>query len=404
MNSKSNTYILLFAASLLLTSCGNSTENHDGHNHKQGEESENYSQNDEHEEEVHLSEQQFKSLGMKIDTLPMRIVSSRVEANGVLEVPPQNEAAVTAVIGANVTSIMVIEGDKVKKGQALAFISHPELIKLQADYNRNRNQLGYLEKEYVRQKKLYEEKVGSGKEFQKVQADFNSIKSEVKACEAQLKLLGLDTENIKRGEIYNQVPVLSPINGHIRLVNVKIGQYVDPQTTMFEIVNIDHIHADLMVFEKDMHKVKQGQVVWFAVQSMPDKELKATIYAVGKSFEQQPKAIHLHAEIENKKGVLIPGMYVRGHIVTADVLSNALPEAAVVKEGNKHFIFVAKKETIQGKTVWAFKPIEVIVGDIDNGWIEIKFLQSLDTESTVAWNNAYYLLAEMKKAESEHSH
>ena len=32
--------------------------------------------------------------------------------NGTLEVPPQNEAAITSVIGANVTSIKVIEGDK----------------------------------------------------------------------------------------------------------------------------------------------------------------------------------------------------------------------------------------------------------------------------------------------------
>ena len=382
MNSKIKTYILLCAASLFIAACGNSG----------------------HEEEVHFSEQQFQSLNMKVDTLPFRNISSYVEANGQLEVPPQNEAAVTAIIAANVTSIKVIEGDKVSKGQVLAYLSHPDLIKLQTDYFNSWNQLQYLEKEYQRQKKLYEEKVGSGKEYQKIQSDYQSMKGNVNGYEAQLKMMGLGQEKIKQGEIYEQIPVPSPISGHIRLVEVKTGQYVQPQTEMFEIVNINHIHADLMVFEKDMHKVKEGQKVRFSIESLPDKELEATIYAVGKSFEQDPKAIHLHAEIENKEGLLIPGMYVRGRIMTEIIQSYALPEAAVVREGEKYFIFTAKKENDNGETEWAFEPVEVIAGAIDEGWIEVKLLKPLENSVTVAWNNAYYLLAEMKKGEAEHNH
>ena len=60
--------------------------------------------------------------------------------------------------------------------------------------------------------------------------------------------------------------MVSPIEGYIRTVEVKTGQYVKPETEMFEIVNIEHIHADLMVFEKDMHKVKVGQRVKFNVE------------------------------------------------------------------------------------------------------------------------------------------
>lgn len=404
MNSKIKTYILLFAASLFIAACGNSGHEEEGHEHENGEASEHHEHGEGHEEEVHFSEQQFQSLNMKVDTLPFRNISSYVEANGQLEVPPQNEAAVTAIIAANVTSIKVIEGDKVSKGQVLAYLSHPDLIKLQTDYFNSWNQLQFLEKEYQRQKKLYEEKVGSGKEYQKIQSDYQSMKGNVNGYEAQLKMMGLGQEKIKQGEIYEQIPVLSPISGHIRLVEVKTGQYVQPQTEMFEIVNINHIHVDLMVFEKDMHKVKEGQKVRFSIESLPDKELEATIYAVGKSFEQDPKAIHLHAEIENKEGLLIPGMYVRGRIMTEIIQSYALPEAAVVREGEKYFIFTAKKEYDNGETEWAFEPVEVIAGAIDEGWIEIKLLKPLENSVTVAWNNAYYLLAEMKKGEAEHNH
>jgi len=404
MNSKIKTYILLFAASLFIAACGNSGHEEEGHEHGSSEESEHDEHGEGNEEEVHFSEQQFQSLDMKVDTLPFRNISSYIEANGQLEVPPQNEATVTAIVGSNVTLIKVIEGDKVSKGQVLAYLSHPNLIKLQTDYINSWNQLQYLEKEYQRQKKLYDEKVGSGKEFQKTQADYRSMKGMARGYEAQLKLMGLGLDKIQQSEIYEQVPVFSPIDGHVRLVEVKTGQFVLPQTEMFEIVNIEHIHADLMVFEKDMHKVKEGQQIRFTIESLPNQELEAEIYSVGKAFEQDPKAIHLHAEIENKEGLLIPGMYIRGRIMINDVQSYALPEAGVVREGEKYFMFTAKKENDNGETEWAFEPVEVIAGIKDDGWIEVKLLKPLEKGTPVAWNNAYYLLAEMKKGEAGHEH
>ena len=66
------------------------------------------------EGEVHLSELKKNSIGIKVDVIPTRPLSGVVEANGQLEVPPQHEATVTAILGANVTAIKVIEGDKVK--------------------------------------------------------------------------------------------------------------------------------------------------------------------------------------------------------------------------------------------------------------------------------------------------
>lgn len=395
---------LLTILSIIMGGCGSEHSEGDGHNHGTDKEHGHEEHGDEHAEEVHFSEQQYKSLNMKVDSLPYRNISSYVEANGELEVPPQNEATITAIVGANVTGIKVIEGDKINKGQVLAYLSHPNLIKLQTDYISNWNQLQYLEKEFQRQKKLYDEKVISGKEFQKTKAEFQSMKGLVQGSEAQLKMMGLSLDKLQGSEIYNQVPVKSPIDGYIRLVEVKMGQYVEPQTELFEIVNIEHIHADFMVFEKDMHKVKIGQKIKFISESAPDKELTAIIHSVGKAFEQEPKAIHLHAEIENKEGLLIPGMYVRGRIMVSDAQNYALPEAGVVREGDKHFIFKVKKEKDHGKTQWAFQPIEVIVGVTDDGWTEVKLLKPLKKGAKIAWNNAYYLLAEMKKGEAEHEH
>ncbi len=351
---------------------------------------------------AHLSQLKFNSLEMNVDTLPTRNLSGIIRANGQLEVPPQHEATVTAILGANITSIEVIEGDKVSKNQVLGYLSHPNLTNIQTKYVRAYQQVLFLEKEYARQQKLYENEIGSGMALQQTEAEYKSMNAEVKGYEAQLKQLNLGVENIRNGDIYETIPIVSPIDGYIEGVNIQIGQYVDPQTELFMIVNNEHIHADLMVFEKDVYQVKKGQKVSFTVQSIPDGRLTGKIYSVGKQFEQNPKAVHVHAEIDQKEGFLIPGMYINGNIYTTDKEVFALPESAIIDDEGKTYMFSAKEQQENGETEWEFTSIEIKTGIETDGWIEVKLLEPLPVGTRIAWNNAYSLIAEMKKGETGH--
>ena len=53
---------------------------------------------------------------------------------------------------------------------------------------------------------------------------------------------------------------------------------------------------------------------------------------------------------------------------------------------------------------WSFKPVEVLIGAKDGNWIAVQFTEELDKTTKFAYNNAYYLIAEMKKGEAEHEH
>lgn len=394
-NLSKYTVIGLLAMFLALTACGDSKKE-SAENSKANVEMEN-----EHSEgeakEVMLTAKQFDALQMEIDTLQMRNMSGYVEANGQLEVPPQNEATITTVVGANVVSIEVIEGDKVNKGQTVAYLSHPNIIQKQTDYLDAYSNSQFLKKEYERQKTLYDAGVGSGANFQKAEAEYQASRSKAKGLEAQLQQLSISASGVRNGTIYQRVVLRSPIEGFVEKVAIKTGQYVDPQTNLMEIVDTHHVHADLMVFEKDVYKVKEGQKVVFNVQSILEKELTAEIYSVGKIFEQNPKAIHVHAEIENKEGNLIPGMYIQGRIQTENAQTIAMPEAAIAATGERFFVFSAEKE---GED-WLFKPIEVIKENQDGEWVAIDFLTEQQPDTEYAYNNAYYLMAEMKKGELE---
>lgn len=400
---------ILYPALLLsgLISCKQENISAENEIQNQTETAENSAKHEENgieDQKLHVSKQKLEALELEIDSLPMKSLTDIVRANGTLEVPPQNEAAITAIIGANVTSIKAVEGDKVNTGSVLGYLSHPDLIKLQTDYSSAYNHMNFLEKEYNRQKKLYEAEVASGRKFQEIESQFNSSKGMVKGLESQLRLLHLNLDRIRNGNVYNQVPIVSPIDGYVEKVNIKIGQFVQPHVEMFEIVNTEHVHADLMVFEKDVSKVQEGQRVQFEIESMPNSDLSATIYSVGKTFEQDPKAVHVHAEIENKQGNLFPGMYLTAKIVTSENRVSALPEEAIITENGESYIFTARNISKDNDAEWELSPLKVVTGQKYDGWVEIKFIQPIEEETKFVWNKAYYLIAELKKGENEHGH
>ncbi|MFZ6053389.1 efflux RND transporter periplasmic adaptor subunit [Halocola ammonii] len=395
-----STLFSLFTAAVLFSACSDNQHNHDDHNH----EADNAAQEHHSENVVHLTAAQFQDLGMKVGKMEMRDLKSSVMANGRLEVPPQNEATVTAILGGNVYDIQVIEGDDVSKGQTLAYLSHPSLTELQSTYLKAYNNLQFLKKDFERKKKLYESEVGSGKEFQQAESEYLTAQSTVKSHEAQLRQLGLNPDRIREGEFYQKLPIKSPINGSITMVEVKTGQYVSPDTPLFEIVNVEHIHADLMVFEKDVAKVEKGQEITFTVESLPGQELSAVIYAVGKKFEQDPKAIHIHAEINNKTGNLIPGMYIQGEIHVDSQNFAALPEQAIVSEGSHFMAFMAQQGTPEDPEEWEFTAVELTPKKSYKGWTAVEFSEKIPEEANFALNNAYYLQAEKDKEGAEHSH
>ena len=91
-----------------------------------------------HEEEgeegiVSLTEQQMDAIGLKMVQIEKRTLNIAVSASGSLEMAPQDKADVSPVIGGIVKSVNVFEGDKVRKGQVLATLEHPDFIQLQQD-------------------------------------------------------------------------------------------------------------------------------------------------------------------------------------------------------------------------------------------------------------------------------
>ncbi|MEM7037813.1 MAG: efflux RND transporter periplasmic adaptor subunit, partial [Bacteroidota bacterium] len=390
-------------------------------------------------DEVHLLQAQMDVMGIKTGTFQNINLRKTVKASGHLGLSPQNKASVSALMAGRVRSLAVVEGNYVKKGSVLARLEHPEYIALQESYLTTAAELTFLQQEYDRKKALLADSITAERKFQETESKYRVAQARLNTLKARLQLLGISVSGLEKGEIASSIPILSPINGHVRSVEVNMGMSVKPEQKMFEIVDNDDIHIDLLVYEKDIIRVEVGQKVTFSMPSKPDAVFTAKISHVGKAFEDELKAVRVHAEIENHSGVLLPGMYVDGRIETDFDEVKALPEDAIVEDGGLSYIFVRDKSSEQknasggnqghshGADVseghshgsdgghghdhghsseFIFKKIEVNIGARDIGFAEVVPAQEVAKDAEIVTKGAFYLLAELKKGEENpgHSH
>jgi cobalt-zinc-cadmium efflux system membrane fusion protein len=429
--------IIALLAVVTLMSCNS--------NKKESSETGEHTEHEGPEDVVMLNELQREALNLQLGNFQMRNLTTLVKTNGQLEVPPAASADVTAVIGGNVKEIKVFQGDKVNKGQVLAILEHPDYIAIQEEFAETANKLEFLEQEYARQKELFENNVGAGRDFQQVKSEYNTAKARYEGLKSRLQLLNLSPENVKDGNISSTISIRSPINGFVNDVEINVGTYVDAKDRLLSITDNREIHADIMVYENDVHLIENGQKVDFTISNRPGEELSATIFAIGQEFEENTRAVHVHARLDENPGNLIRGMYVTGHIHTDENYTRTLPNDAVVTEGTKSYIFILEEsleaeehneheheaeavneEGYEGHDheaeenheehldeaghededdhLMAFRMVEVITGMQESGYTEIKLLSPLPDDTQIVMNAAYYLLADMKKEETEHEH
>ncbi len=203
--------------------------------------------------------------------------------------------------------------------------------------------------------------------------------------------MGISSGKIASGRIISQFPVVSPIGGTVGQITANTGAFVQPGTSIMEVVDNSKIHCDLTVFEKDLMHVKVGQKVSFQLTNQENQLIAGTINGVNKSFENESKGVTVHAVINNKEQKnLIPGMYVTALISTGSRLMAAVPVDAVVRSEGKQFIFVVIPEEGGNNTV-RFKKVEVVTGVSELGFMQIKPLQDLPATVKVALKGAFYL-------------
>lgn len=342
-------------------------------------------------ETVTLSEEQFKSLNVEVGSSDKRSMSGLIKANGVLDVPPQNMVTVSAPLGGFIKSTELLQGMKIKKGQTIVVLEHPDYIQLQEDYLSGKNQLEFLELEYKRQEELSKENVNAAKTLQQAKSNYFSMKAKVQGLKAKLKLININPQELETGEIKNVISIPSPISGFVTQVNVNIGMHVNPMDVMFKIIDTEHLHAEAQVFEKDIPQLKIGQLVHIYL-SNENKDRLAKVFLIGKEITPE-RTVRVHCHLEGEDASLIPGLYFKAVIETDSKQVTSLPTEAIINFDNKVFVFVEKDSATH-----QFEMIEITKGKSEEGYTEVMIPSSIPSNKIVL-KGAYLLLSILKNTE-----
>lgn len=328
---------------------------------------------------LQISEQQFEMEGMKIGELTKQNFEEVVSCNGYITAPADAIAQVSTPLSGIVQTIGCDIGDDVQKGQVLLTLSSNELLALEQNFVETSNKLKQVKANYERNKALFEEKIGSQKEFLNSENEYKTALATYQSLKLQLELLNLNTVKIEQGELVSTFPLLAPISGSVTVMDAVLGEFSIQQNRIIEIVDVKNLVVKLSVFENDISRLKIGQTVLFNTLNEKGAVHSATIFAIGKAIDDVSKTITCLAKIKYEKNDnWINNSYVEAKIIVNMTEAKALPTTAFLKSGKDYYVFILEKK--EGGNYF-LKQEKVEIGRVSNGFTEI--LSGVDNEKII---------------------
>jgi membrane fusion protein, heavy metal efflux system len=341
---------------------------------------------------VTLTNAEIQTAGIAFDKPEKGTAKYFLKVSGVIDVPPQNIVSISFPIGGYLLSTRLLPGMKVYRGQSIATMQDQSIIQLQQDYLVAKSKVGFLQKEYERQKLLNTTKAASDKTVEQTQSEYETQKILMNSYKEKLRMIGINPASLNENNIHRSVLIHSPIDGYVSAVHVNIGKYVNPSDVLFELVNPRDVHLAVKVFEKDLPSIHAGQKLKVNLVNNPDKYYDAEVKLVSRNLDNDRSAT-VHCHFLTSSDDLLPGMFANAIIETKNNEAITVPEDAVVRWGNQQYIFV------QGDR-GQFEMTEVKIGSTADGKSEIQSPQNDLLAKTVISKNAYAALMKMRnKAE-----
>lgn len=260
----------------------------------------------------------LKNKVVKVEEVQPSEFDNFIEVQGMVE-SDENVMVNTTQPGI-ITAINVKEGDRVSKGQILATTDANVLNK---SIDQLQTNLDLATIAYDKQKRLWDQKIGSEIQFLSAKTQKESLEKQLKTLQSQIDL----------------TVIKSPINGVVDEVNVKIGEMATPGMTGIRVVNLSNIKVSARVSDNYISKVKKGQQV---VVRFPDinYEITAPVSFVS-SVIGANRSFNVEVKVNNKDGMIKPNL-IASLLISDQKLSNVLvvPANAVERTATGDYIMV----------------------------------------------------------------
>ncbi|WP_288207401.1 efflux RND transporter periplasmic adaptor subunit [uncultured Parabacteroides sp.] len=401
-------YLLWVLCAYLLAGCsGGATKqdehdhDHEAHEHEEGHDHDHEGHDHEHEghdhgkeaasgahaNEIIFKEELAKAVGLQTKVVEPAPFTDVIKTSGSVLAAQGDETTVVATVPGIVTfgSLSFVDGAAVRKGQAILSLASSTL----SDGNvaaRAKYAYENAKKEYERMEQLVGDKIVSAKDFEQARLNYENAK--------------VAYEAIAGKQTANGVSVVSPMNGYLKNLQVKEGDYVAVGQPLATISQNSRLVLRAEVSEKYYKYLPAVQSANFRTpyDEMVYKlsDLHGRILSYGKASDANSFYIPVTFEFDNK-GAVIPGSFVEIYLLASpmeDVLS--VPVSALIEEQGIYSVFIRLDEE-------GYQKREVKLGA--NNGSEVQILSGLKPGETVVTQGAYQIkLASASNAIPAHTH
>lgn len=278
-----------------------------------------------------------------------------------------NHVAIYPEISAPITEVLVNDGDKVKKGEALVRLRaqdfRKQLDQAKAQYNLTKARVqqaqasvDQTESQYNRIKILSKKNMVSAQEVENQKAQYESAKANLemaKAQEAQSKA------SLQQAELnFSYTVVRAPVSGYVGRRNAEIGMQVTPSTRLFDLGNIDKVKVRVKITEQMVNSIKVGQRVNIIPEDTKSKrQITAKVSRISPFLDPVSHTTRAEIDINNRSEYLKPGMFVSVDIFYGESQhATLIPNSAIYQQpvSGETGVYVA---TSLGKEIKAVKTI-----------------------------------------------
>lgn len=309
--------------------------------------------------------------GLKIQPVASMVFHTEQITDGKIATNDDTTTPVFSPYSGRVTRLIAKAGDVVQPGQPLFAIQASEFVQGQNDLitaaataRTTEAQLKLARTNEKRQHELYEAKGGALKDWQQSQVDlanaegtFRSAGIALAAARNRLRILGRSESEIAAIEsapdtakMNPEALVPAPVGGTIIQRQVSVGQYINSAATgsatpVFSIGNLLTVWLVANVREADVSQVHVDDPIEVRVLTYPDRVFKARLTYVGAVVDNNTRRVSVRAAVDNPDGALKPEMFATFRIITsADSTAPAVPESAVVYEGDTARVWIARDD------------------------------------------------------------
>lgn len=157
--------------------------------------------------------------------------------------------------------------------------------------------------------------------------------------------------------------VRAPFSGWASLRTVSPGTVVQAGTPIATVSDISRIKLDFTVPETLLSSIAEGQTIEAKSAAYPDRPFQGKIATIDPVIDPATRAVRVRAIMPNPDRALKPGMLLTVRVLARERTSMAVPELAVIGDGDERYVFVADG----GKA----KRVKVVTGRREGGLVEI---------------------------------